>query len=157
MDKFNDQLGRLMTALGVSQEQVVAEMLGMSKQALADRKRREAFPIDKLKALAADRPELHLDVKYILTGVSDELERRLGALKKAAAASSNVADPKARAFVQTAVFEAEVNAINADEQQLVHCFRRADAKGKALLLATAVALGGVDAAAPRKKARKHAT
>lgn len=154
MSEFNAQLGRLMLALGVSQEQEVAELLGMSKQALADRKRRDSFPNDKLKALAGDRPDLRLDVKYILTGVSDELERRLSALKNATAIASKVAEPKARAYIQTAAFEMAVNALSPDEQQLVHCFRRADTKGQALLLATAVTLGGTDAATPRKKGTK---
>lgn len=154
MSEFIAQLGRLMLALGVNQEQAVAEVLGMTKQALADRKRRDAFPVDKLKALASDRPELRLDVKYILTGVSDELERRLSALKSATLIAGKVAEPEARAYIQQAAFDLAVNALSADEQQLVHCFRRADTKGKALLLATAVTLGGTDAATPRKKGAK---
>ena len=57
-------------------------MLGLGEKALNARKRRGVFPVDKLKALAADRPELKLDVKYVLTGVSDALERRLEAIKR---------------------------------------------------------------------------
>ena len=82
MREFDDQLLRLKQVLRVTEDQAVAATLGMAKAAFAERKRRNAFPADKLKALAADRPELKLDVKYVLTGVSDELERRLDAIKR---------------------------------------------------------------------------
>lgn len=82
MRDFDHQLLRLKQALQVTEDQAVAAALGMAKAAFAERKRRNAFPADKLKALAADRPELKLDVKYVLTGVSDELERRLKAINR---------------------------------------------------------------------------
>lgn len=82
MRLFDEQLLRLKQALGLAEDQAVASALGLSKAAFADRKKRDAFPADKLKALAADRPELKLDVKYVLTGVSDALERRLEAISE---------------------------------------------------------------------------
>jgi len=46
--------------------------LGLSKAALADRKRKDSFPVDRLKALAHDRPELKIDVDYVLNGIDVE-------------------------------------------------------------------------------------
>lgn len=82
MNDFEQVLLRLKERLGVASDKAVAELLGMGEKALNARKRRGVFPADKLKALATDRPELQLDVKYILTGVSDALERRLDAIKR---------------------------------------------------------------------------
>lgn len=79
---FEQALLRLKERLGVASDKAVAELLGMGEKALNARKRRGAFPEDKLKALANDRPDLKLDVKYVITGTSDELERRLGAIKR---------------------------------------------------------------------------
>lgn len=81
MRAFDSQLLRLKQALGTPDDQDVARMLGMTKAAFSARKTRGAFPEDKLKALANDKPELRLDVKYVLTGVSDALERRMAAIQ----------------------------------------------------------------------------
>lgn len=83
MRLFDEQLLRLKQVLGLVEDQAVASALGMSKAAFADRKKRGSFPEDKLKALAADKPDLRLDVKYVLTGVSDALERRMEAIREA--------------------------------------------------------------------------
>ncbi len=122
----------------------MADALGMTKAAFSARKKRGSFPVDKLKALAADRPELGLDVKYVLTGIHDELQRRLTAISTATRIAEGVSGKKARYEVQEQVFQALVDQLDADEQRLVHCYRRADPKGKALLIATAITLGGDD-------------
>jgi transcriptional regulator with XRE-family HTH domain len=70
MHVFDQQLLRLKQVLQISEDQAVAEALGMSKAAFSDRKRRNAFPADKLYALAAKRPDLKLDVEYVLSGRS---------------------------------------------------------------------------------------
>lgn len=155
MSAFEDQLNRLKLVLEASDDQEVAAALGMTKAAFSARKNRESFPVDKLKALAADRPELRLDVKYILTGISDELERRLHAVKTATKIASRVKDKPGRYAVQAEVHAAIVGALSADEQQLVHCFRRADARGKALMLATGVTVAGDEAPARPKAAHKR--
>lgn len=144
MRQFDQQLLRLKQRLGMAEDQAVANALGMSKAAFADRKRRGAFPVDKLKALAADRPDLHLDVKYILVGVSDELERRLAAVGVATAIASEAKDKQARYAVQQEAFEAIVGMLARDEQQLLHCYRRADEKGKTVLLTAAITLAADD-------------
>jgi hypothetical protein len=67
-DLFADQLGRLKSSLGVEEDQAAAEALGMSKAALSARKSRASFPEKELRALAQRRPELGIDVPYVLTG-----------------------------------------------------------------------------------------
>jgi CI repressor-like protein len=70
---FRERLDRLKSALGVEEDQDAAEALGMSKQALSARKKREAFPAKELRALAQRRPELRLDVDYVLTGATHHM------------------------------------------------------------------------------------
>jgi transcriptional regulator with XRE-family HTH domain len=69
MDFFSDSLARLKHYLRVSKDQEVAEALGMSKTAFSERKKRSSFPEKELRALAQQRPELGIDVDYVLTGV----------------------------------------------------------------------------------------
>lgn len=68
MREFDAQLLRLKQALGVTEDQDVATALALTKAAFSDRKRRGAFPEDKLFALQARRPELGIDATYVLTG-----------------------------------------------------------------------------------------
>lgn len=66
--RFPAQLHRLKTALNVAEDREVAAALGMTPTALALRKRRDAFPEEQLISLAASRPELRLDIVFIVTG-----------------------------------------------------------------------------------------
>jgi hypothetical protein len=68
MNIFSDALDRLKHELRVSKDQEVAVMLGFSKTAFSERKKRGAFPDREVRALAANRPELKLDAEYICTG-----------------------------------------------------------------------------------------
>lgn len=68
MTDFDEKLSRLKQVLAVREDQEAAAALGMSKAALSDRKRRDAFPDDKVAALAASRRPGSIDVDYILTG-----------------------------------------------------------------------------------------
>lgn len=140
MSDFEKTLLRLKERLGITSDKGVAELLGMGEKALNARKRRGSFPEEKLKALALDRPELHLDVKYVLTGRSDELDRRMAAIKTATQIAASVREDEGRYEVQQAVFDTIVNALSTDELMLLQCFRNADDQGKQALLATAVAL-----------------
>jgi hypothetical protein len=65
MDSFSFQLDRLKQALGVKEDQEVASALGLSRAALSERKRRGSFPVDKLKVLAAQRPD-EVNVDFVL-------------------------------------------------------------------------------------------
>lgn len=67
---FDVCLLRLKQAVKATDDQEVAELLGMTKAAFSDRKRRDSFPEDKLRAVAHQRPDLGIDVGYVLTGVS---------------------------------------------------------------------------------------
>lgn len=154
MREFDQQLLRLKQALGVTEDQAVATALGMTKAAFADRKKRDAFPTDKLKALASDQPALRIDVGYVLTGESHELERRLSAIASATRTSMRVKDPAARYAVQEDAFRALVESLSEDEQRLVSYYRGADEQGKTVLLSTAVLLAKAPPAKPKRKSAK---
>jgi len=70
---FEQALLRFKNLLQVQSDKQVAEHLGMSPTAFNDRKKRDVFPDDKLWALASRRPDLNLDVVYILTGKPMEI------------------------------------------------------------------------------------
>ena len=67
-DLFTEQLVRLKHFLNVQEDQEAAEVLGLSKAALSARKTRGSFPAKELRALAQQRPDLGIDVDYVLTG-----------------------------------------------------------------------------------------
>ncbi len=74
--KFLYALGRLKESLGLSKDKEIASALGMSDKALNARKARDSFPEKEVLALSARRPELELDVTYVLTGERvSELQR----------------------------------------------------------------------------------
>jgi transcriptional regulator with XRE-family HTH domain len=88
MKIFDSSLLRLKQIAEVTTDQEVAELLGMSKAALSDRKRRDSFPEDKVRALAQQRPELGIDVDYVITGTTEaESLRQRDALHAAAGVS----------------------------------------------------------------------
>lgn len=64
---FEAALLRLKGALQVQTDKDIALLLGMSPTALNDRKRRDAFPLDKVRALALTH---HFDADYVITGVA---------------------------------------------------------------------------------------
>lgn len=70
LSDFEKKLLRLKQALGVTEDQAVAQLLGMSKAAFSARKVGNSFPIEKLKAFALDHPEFRLDTQFVLTGVA---------------------------------------------------------------------------------------
>lgn len=70
MNNFLTVLLRLKEQLGIQSDKEVAEFLGLSDKAFNARKRRGKFPEDKLWLLNSLRPELKLDVGYILEGVA---------------------------------------------------------------------------------------
>jgi len=76
-DKFRAQLDRLRTALAVREDQEVASMLEMTKAALSARKARGSFPEKELRALAQRRPDLGINVDFVLNGSMED--RRVNA------------------------------------------------------------------------------
>ena len=67
---FEEAALRLKQQLGVTQDRDVAGALNMTPRAWAGRKKNNSFPDADLYALAAKRPELSIDVNYVLTGTS---------------------------------------------------------------------------------------
>lgn len=71
MNFFEEATLRLKQQLKVYEDRQVAEILGMTSQAFVMRKKRGSFPEKELWALVAQRPDLKLDVGYILNGISE--------------------------------------------------------------------------------------
>lgn len=74
MSEFNKQLLRLKKATDISEDQGIAALLGLTKSAFSERKKRGSFPVKEVFALAAQRPELGLDPDLIVTGTSARME-----------------------------------------------------------------------------------
>ncbi|NOU25507.1 MAG: hypothetical protein HOO90_08215 [Methylotenera sp.] len=68
MNYFEEAALRLKQVLKVSEDQEVAALLGLSKHAWMGRKKRSSFPETELLALTAKRPELNIDVQYVIHG-----------------------------------------------------------------------------------------
>jgi len=67
---FEGALLRLKGVLGLQADKEVAEVLNMDPSAFNKRKTRGSFPEKELRVLAQQRPELNIDVDYVLTGVA---------------------------------------------------------------------------------------
>ncbi len=86
MDLFEKILLRLKEQLNIQTDKGVAEILGLSQKAFISRKLRNSFPEEKLLALTVRRPDLKIDVDYVLTGKPSPLmtraeAKRLGILE----------------------------------------------------------------------------
>lgn len=87
MDFFSESLGRLKHFLRVSKDGEVADALGLKKTAFSERKKRGSFPEKELRALAQQRPDLGIDVDYVLTG---KTQRERAAGQAASVAASGI-------------------------------------------------------------------
>lgn len=76
MDFFDEAALRLKQQLKVTEDKQVAEALGLSGNAWTMRKRRGSFPEKELRALAQRRPDLGVDVEYVLTGAALSAHQR---------------------------------------------------------------------------------
>lgn len=79
---FDDALLRLKRQVGTLEDQQVADLLGLKKGAFSARKSRGSFPEKELRALAQQRPELGIDVEYVLTGVSSAASNAISLLRE---------------------------------------------------------------------------
>ena len=70
MNFFDEAALRLKQQLKVKTDREVAKLLGLSPVAWVGRKKRGNFPETDLYALAAKRPDLCVDVDYVLTGIT---------------------------------------------------------------------------------------
>lgn len=75
---FLQRMLRLKLKLGVHTDKEVAVALGMSATALNERKRRDAFPVDRLCKVASLRPELGIDLSYVLNGIPSTAAEPIG-------------------------------------------------------------------------------
>lgn len=74
MKNFEEAALRLKQQLRVVEDRHAAEALGLTADAWVKRKKRDAFPIKEVFALASQRPELSLDPDWIVTGSSNKME-----------------------------------------------------------------------------------
>ena len=72
MNFFEEATLRLKQQLGATQDKEVALALGLSPQSWVGRKKRDNFPEVELYALAAKRPDLKINVEYVLTGLAPQ-------------------------------------------------------------------------------------
>lgn len=83
MDSFKEASLRLKQALGLEMDKDVADALGMTKRSWAGRKVSGKFPEKELRALAQRRPELGIDVDYVLTGLKgDEIQSAVSGISE---------------------------------------------------------------------------
>lgn len=66
---FSNCLLRLKEQAKIHSDKEIAELLGLSDKAFTARKARDAFPANHLYALSAKRPDLGIDVEYVLGGI----------------------------------------------------------------------------------------
>lgn len=79
---FDAALLRLKRQLGAIEDQQVADLLGLKKAAFSARKTRGSFPEKELRALVQQRPDLGIDVSYVLTGVSSAVTSATSVLRE---------------------------------------------------------------------------
>nr|DAU57462.1 MAG TPA: CI repressor [Caudoviricetes sp.] len=135
MKNFTDIVNRLKTELSVTMDKDVAEFLGMSKSAFAERKRRGAFPKEALMLADLKHSELKLNVEYILTGKrGDELNQFLS--KAAKEKIERHIDTEDITVEEQPITPKDADAyvlVNMEEKILLNWYRRSDTKGKRLI------------------------
>lgn len=90
MNLCEQALLRLKEQLVVATDKEVAELLGMGEKALNARKKRDAFPEDKLFAFVAKNPERNIDVAYVMTGTPAVVHGVMAEIKAAADIASRL-------------------------------------------------------------------
>ena len=120
--EFGPALLRLKESLNVQSDKAVASLLGLSPTGFNDRKRRNAFPADKLYALASRQPNLRLDVCYVLTGETQHRQAIKAAASVAAGSQGAVALLQSNARAKTS--DLALSAASGAEQELVQNWRR---------------------------------
>lgn len=97
---FERALLRLKETVGVQTDKDLAHLLGLEVSALNKRKSRGSFPVEKLRDLAEQQPELKIDTNYVLTGVRKADLAGLGDRLRAARGDRSVEDFAAALGVQ---------------------------------------------------------
>lgn len=139
MKNFTDIANRLKTVLSITQDKQIAEFLGLSKSAYAERKRRGVFPESSLRLAELKYPELNLDINYIMTGEVDLERYKDNEMIEGIKSSQSDAECKSNIKVEIPMTPADANTsilLNFDELRLLGYFRKSDMKGKQLMLDT---------------------
>ncbi len=127
MNFFEEASLRLKQQLKLTEDRQVAEAIGMTSNAWTMRKRRGAFPEKELRAAAQQRPDLQIDVNYVLTG----------GLSGPNVAVAMGRDPKTVAGPVAMALATDAQAVQEDEARLLAAFRAADSAGRAAILMAA--------------------
>ena len=127
---FEPVLLRLKEQLGVSTDKEVASILGLGDKAFNARKKRDSFPEDKLLALHAKRPDLNLDIAYILIGERAVVHAVMGAVKAAAAIVDRLGGTKAERQARLdallgSVVQSTRSSLSDEEQLVIARYRLA--------------------------------
>lgn len=150
MDFFEEATLRFKQQLGVTQDKDAAEALGLSPRAWAGRKKRGSFPESEIYALAAKRPDLGLDVAYVLTGVPSAAHAALGQVKAASQLAQRLggtAQEQARA-AEVLYQQMHGQPLTGDEQMLIDAYRELEAAGRRKALAYVLGLSPVGGQSP---------
>lgn len=150
MNFFEEASLRLKQQLRVSTDRAAAAELGLTPRQWAGRKKEGNFPETELYALQAKRPDLSIDVNYVLTGIDTATrharvrhargaEQARAALRGdlAAPAEDHVVNDSGAAQARYALHEAggisDASAL-ANQLALIEAFRRCDADDQAAVL-----------------------
>jgi len=127
MEKFEATTLRLKQVLGVTLDRDAAAALGLSPRAWAGRKKTGLFPETELYALMAKRPDLDIDVTYVLTGERVTGHAKLRAQAMASGAGQQPGNAGLTEFATGAIkFDAERETARQDAYKLLkdladHC------------------------------------
>ncbi|MBP4133555.1 helix-turn-helix domain-containing protein [Gallibacterium anatis] len=139
MKTFTDILNRLKTELSVTMDKDIAEFLGMTKSAFAERKRRDVFPEEALRLADLKHPDLKLNIEYILTG-DEDIHQKIQKLDRySTPIKEDEIDPDEIIHHISGVSITPPNAntyvlLNTEETLLLMWFRRSDSKSKKMIL-----------------------
>lgn len=158
MNFFEEATLRLKQQLRVIEDKQAAEALGMTGNAWTQRKRRGAFPEKELRALAQQRPELDIDVEYVLTGehlglTTDgwgskerafaEIARTAGELVPDLGEKSTAVKGRRPSSKEAGASTTFMPPVVSDEARLLAAFRASDSAGRAAILLAARGIAGL--------------
>jgi hypothetical protein len=128
MNFFEEAALRLKQQLRVTEDKQAAELLGMTGNAWVLRKRRQAFPVQEIHELAAKRPDLGLDVTYVLTGKTqrETLAERAAAVTVEAALAHDLSK-------KSPAFQHKGSRAGDREGALVEAWRACSQEDRALI------------------------
>lgn len=116
MNEFEHIALRLKQSTGAGSDRELAALLGMGEKTFGSRKMRGKFPTELVYVLAAKRPDLNIDVDYVLTGQTRAFLERIDALKQATDTAMSLQLPlDEQVFVRDLLF-----AIHQKDSEFVH-------------------------------------